>query len=68
MLGRVEIDKVAVVGPDEEGKGRSLEPVSPLLESEDNSSQLTVPHVVVSLGGGEATRKEGAGVQLLVNR
>lgn len=50
---RVQVSKVLVVYPNEEWLQSPLQPVLPLLESQNYCQQLTISHVVVSLHKGE---------------
>ncbi len=59
-LGAPEVFKIFVVCDYGEGVLCSLQPVSPLLQSQLDSEQFSVPYVVVALRRGELPGEEGA--------
>lgn len=58
--------QVFMVRPNHERLHRPLQPMTPFLQRQHQSQQLTVPDVVIPLGQGQAPAKVGAGMQLLV--
>lgn len=59
-----DVLQVAVVSPDEERVFSPLKPMSPRLQSLNNSQQLPVPHIIVPLRRAELLQEESTAAEL----
>ena len=58
-----DVLQIAVVSTDEKGVFSPLKPMSPHLQSFNDSQQLQVPHIIVSLRRAELLREESTGAE-----
>jgi hypothetical protein len=62
----LDVGQVLVVGPNHERLFCPLKPMSPFLQRQFHSQQLSVTHIIVALSRYKPAREERAGVNLLV--
>lgn len=60
-LGRMDIFKVLMVRPDQKGMHCSLQPVTPLTQSELDCQQLPITYVVITFCWAQAMREKAQG-------